>query len=280
MFCGFLEDTIEVEHHLVIPAVAVLRELPYKIPDQPLQDLFATATDEGFHAEQSLMFTSALRKHFDLETAKSSKVSLFLKRLREQRSSEPSPLYKKLITVMNGVITETRISLELGDFARNTELVESVREVCRTHAEDEAIHASQFKALGTWLWSQFDEETRKAAAQFIVASTIARSLPDIERIAHCFAQATRCPPTEAQLIVFSAYTANRSIDELLFAARPTLNFIRKLGVEEYLSISDAFEDERNRLARELEERRRNLASKLPEIELKRIQARVAGSSDL
>src|SRR3954469_8620924 len=59
-FCGFLEDTVEVEHCLVIPAIASLRRLPYDLPPKAEQDLYKLATDEGFHAEQSQQFLSDL----------------------------------------------------------------------------------------------------------------------------------------------------------------------------------------------------------------------------
>src|SRR5580704_10997567 len=39
-FCGFLEDTVEVEHCLVIPAIAAIRRLPYDIPPTAEQDLY------------------------------------------------------------------------------------------------------------------------------------------------------------------------------------------------------------------------------------------------
>ena len=55
-FCSFLGDTIEVEHCLVIPAIVSLRRIPFLIPPQPKQDLYKTATDEGFHAEQANSF--------------------------------------------------------------------------------------------------------------------------------------------------------------------------------------------------------------------------------
>src|SRR2546423_6326460 len=48
-FCAFLDDTIDVEHCLVVPAIVSLRRLPYDIPPQPKQDLYKTATDEGYH---------------------------------------------------------------------------------------------------------------------------------------------------------------------------------------------------------------------------------------
>ena len=59
-FCSFLSDTIEVEHFLVIPAISSLRRIPYKIPSQQKLDLFKTATDEGYHAEQSLAYLTEL----------------------------------------------------------------------------------------------------------------------------------------------------------------------------------------------------------------------------
>jgi len=38
-----------------------VRRLPYEIPAQAEQDLYKLATDEGFHAEQSLQFLTDLR---------------------------------------------------------------------------------------------------------------------------------------------------------------------------------------------------------------------------
>ena len=257
-FCGFLEDTIEVEHNLVIPAVACLSHLPYDIPLKAEQDLYQTATDEGFHAEQALQFVGDLRSHFALTRAEEYRIPLFLRRLEDQRSAEGKPFYRDLITVLNGVVTETRISVELSRFAANAFLCESVREVCRTHADDEKIHASQFRALGEWLWSEFDEPTRAAAAGFISASTVARSLPDVERMAYFFHQATGRSHVDSKKLVYSVYTADVLIEELLLAARPTILFIGTLGVDEYLPFSSAIEQERAKLHLQLAEMAREL----------------------
>lgn len=251
-FCGFLEDTIEVEHCLVIPAVASLRRLPWQIPPQAEQDLFKTATDEGFHAEQSLQFLEDLRSHFRLAKSDEFRKPLFLIRLEASRAAEPNPVHRDLITVLNGVVTETRISIELSRFATDTYLAQSVRDVCRSHAEDESIHASQFKALGEWLWSEFDDDTRHAAARFITASTIARSLPDVRRMAYYFHQATGRSHEESKRLVYSLYTEDILIDEMLVAARPTVGFLKRLGVEEHLPFSEAVENERRQLGIELE----------------------------
>ncbi len=58
-FYTFLKDTIEVEHFLVIPAIANLKRLNFYIPNKAKEDLYKIATDEGFHAEQSLVYLNS-----------------------------------------------------------------------------------------------------------------------------------------------------------------------------------------------------------------------------
>jgi hypothetical protein len=250
-FCAFLGDTIEVEHCLVIPAISSLRRIPYELPQKAEQDLYKTATDEGYHAEQALQFLADLRNHFHLTRAEKYRCPLFLHRLEHQRSLEVNPIHRDLITILNGVVTETRISIELSKFAADKYLAGPVRTICRTHAEDEAIHASQFRALGRWLWGEFDEATRTAAAAFISASTIARSLPDVDRMATILHQSTDRSLSECKKLVFAIYTEDVLIDEMLVAARPTVRFLHDLGVDAYLPFSLVLEEERKKLRAEM-----------------------------
>lgn len=255
-FCAFLDDTIEVEHCLVIPAIVSLRRLPYSIPSQPKEDLYKTATDEGYHAEQALRFAADLRRHFGFQSYEQCRAPLFLRRLDRLRSLASEQSHKDLITVLSGIVTETRISVELGRFADDTSLADSVREICRTHAEDEVIHSSQFKALGRWLWEVFNEDTRAAAAGFFVASTIARSLQDVDRIADMLHQSTRRPLRDSKRLAYSVYTEDVLIDEMLAETQATVTFLRHLGIEEYIPFSLAVERERENLAAKLYARRR------------------------
>jgi len=250
-FCGFLEDTVEVEHCLVIPAIASVRRLPYDIPERAEQDLYRLATDEGFHAEQSQRFLTDLRSQFGLGRPPDRTGPLFLRRLASQRSQEPDASQREIVTVLNGVVTETRISIELGKFAGDSRLAESVRTICRTHADDESIHASQFKALGRWLWEEFDEGARAAAAKAFTASAIARNLPDVERLSRYFAQATGRTPAESESLVHSLYTEDVQIEELQVSARPTWSFLSDLGVDQYVSFAAALTAERARLHEEM-----------------------------
>jgi hypothetical protein len=246
-FCGFLEDTVEVEHCLVIPAIASIRRLPFNIPPEAEQDLYKLATDEGFHAEQSQQFLTDLRSHFGLARSEEYRTPLFLRRLEHQRALEPNSLYRDLITVLNGVVTETRISIELSKFAADKTLAEPVRTVCRTHAEDESIHSSQFRALGEWLWGEFDEATKVAASGFLNASTIARSLQDVERLALFLHQSTDRSHVECRNLIYSVYTADVLVERLSDETQPTVAFLHQLGVDNYLPFSVALEHEKQRL---------------------------------
>ena len=251
-FCGFLDDTIEVEHCLVIPAIAALRRLPFDVPPEPKQDLFKTATDEGHHAEQSLRYVAALRRHFDFPELGSPEGPLFLRRLAQQHAAEPNPVYRHLITVLNGIVTETRISKELGRFAKNSNLAASVREICHTHAEDEVIHASQFRALGRWLWDAFDEPTRHKAANFLTDSTIARSVPDLHSISAMVHLSTGRSLRDARQLVYTTYDEDTLLSEMQFAAGPTISFLKELDVGNYSPWEEAVQREWARLREELD----------------------------
>lgn len=257
-FCEFLADTVEVEHCVVIPAIAALRRIPFAIPDDPKKELYRTATDEGFHAEQSLHYLADLRQGFALPEGDSCCAPLFLRRLECYRLAESNPMHRHLITVLNGIVTETRISVELSQFANDESLASSVRRICHTHAEDEAVHSSQFRALGRWLWEAFDSDERSAASRFLTESTIARSLPDIDRFVDMFHRATGRAREDCENVVYSSYTEEILIDEMLVAARPTVGFLRNLGTDEYTSFALELEHEKSRLAQELDQRRRGL----------------------
>jgi hypothetical protein len=254
MFCEFLADTIEVELSVVIPSVVCLRRIPYQVPDKPKQDLFKTATDEGFHAEQSLQFLSELRGQLSLPPDSAAEGPLFLRRLELQRAAEPNPVYRQLITVLNGVVTETRISVELSKFAGDESLADPVRRVCHSHAQDEAVHSSQFRALGKWLWSEFDTDTRFDVSRFLVASTIARSMPDIERFILLFHRATGRGIRDCERLVCSSCTSELLLGEMLRDGAPTLTFLRALGVDSFLSFESELDEELERLCGELERR--------------------------
>lgn len=72
-FCGFLHDTIAVEHSIVIPSIRDLYKLPINIPLRATEDLFKLVADEGHHAAQALTFINAISKHFNLIVCEKNK---------------------------------------------------------------------------------------------------------------------------------------------------------------------------------------------------------------
>jgi hypothetical protein len=239
-FCGFLHDTIGVEHNLVIPAISSASLLQCDLPAHALEDLYKLVTDEGHHAAQALVYMNSVAKKYDINVCGSSRVPKFLQRLGRMRSELSDPNDRLLFDVLSGVVTETRISVELSEFAINTELVNSVRQICQSHQEDEAIHSSQFRSLGRWIWSQLDGEKRSLAASLFAQIMIARSLPDIDRLAFYLSESTEIIKQDAQAIVKDIYTPDRLMRETLFAAKPTLRFFTSLGVTEFDSFKDSY----------------------------------------
>lgn len=250
-FCGFLRDTIEIEHRIVIPAVSALCDLPYALPNGPKQALFKVVTDEGFHAEQALKFLNAMELYFHFTLHPAVYSPKFLSRIYSNAKECASPYLKNLTMVLNAIVTETKISAELGRFSVNEFLGKNVRDLCRSHADDESVHSSQFRALCLWLWKQFDEEARINATALIVNSVIVMNCMDIERLILFFKIATDRPTSEARETIISLFNSEMIVDQLLSTAKPTINLIKQLGESEYAYFQHALAVEKRRLDAEL-----------------------------
>lgn len=59
---------------------------------------------------------------------------------------------------------------------RNAELVDEVRDTCRSHQEDEIVRSSQFRALGAWMWAALPDDDRDLACELFAKILISRSL--------------------------------------------------------------------------------------------------------
>lgn len=240
-FCGFLHDTIGVEHNLVIPAVASAGLLRCPLPQRALEDLYKLVTDEGHHAAQAAIYMHSVANKFDVKVARErGNLPKFLRRLNAIKFGMSEAADRVLCDVLAGIVTETRISLELSVFATDPQLKDSVRDICASHQEDEAIHASQFRSLGRWLWEHLDEEKRSLAASLYAKITLARSLPDIDRLAFYLSETAAMSPQDARKIVEDTYTPEKMMSETLLAGKPTLNFLSSLGVTEMGSFKEAY----------------------------------------
>jgi Rad3-related DNA helicase len=242
-FSGFLHDTIAVEHDLVIPAIAALRYLPLHVPDGPMEDLFLLVADEGHHAAQAAIFLNSIADRFRIRYRETDEaLPAFLQRLNDIKGGLSNDNQRRLADVIAGVVTETRVSIELGQFSRDEQLLDEVREVCRSHQEDEAIHSSQFRALGAWMWRNLGEADRDLVAELFAKILVLRSLPDVQRLAFYLAQVTGMASERCRQLVTSAYSPEALQAEMLIAARPTLRYLRTLGVTELHRFRMAYEN--------------------------------------
>ena len=95
-------------------------------------------------------------------------------------------------------------------------------------------------ALGKYTWELFSEEQREFAAEVYAKTTIARSMPDVSRIAFYLSQTTNIARAECDKIINSIYTKDFLIEEMLIAISSTVNYLKKLGVLEYKVARDIF----------------------------------------
>jgi hypothetical protein len=226
-FYKFLKETIEVEHFLVIPAIANLNRLNFDIPNKAKEDLYKIATDEAFHAEQSLTYLNGLKQQFEIQLQDDNIPPIFIQKLELQKRNSVYGEIIDLLPILFGIITETRISIELGKFAKNVQLENSVREICLSHAVDEVVHSSQFQALGIWLWETMNEEIKKLVSASFIDALFYRNMPDLEALNRCFAFATNMSMADSKKIISECYSKESIFNEMLEVCKPTLKYLLK-----------------------------------------------------
>lgn len=250
-FYTFLKDTIEVEHFLVIPAIANLNRLNFYIPNKAKEDLYKIATDEGFHAEQSLGYLNSLVEQFQIKLENDKLPPKFIQKLELQKHNHTYEPIKELLPIIFGIVTETRISIELWQFAKNTELENSVREICLSHSIDEVVHSSQFQALGEWLWEQMEDKLKQIVSASFMDAIIYRNMPDLDALIRCLSFATDLSIEDAQKIVLRNYNEELLIAEMLEVCNPTLKYLLKNKIVSQAQIDDRINIERDFLKKYL-----------------------------
>jgi hypothetical protein len=250
-FYIFLKDTIEVEHFLVIPAIASMNRINFHIPNKVKEDLFKIATDEGFHAEQSLTYLNSLVEQFQIKLETGTRTPNFIRKLELQKNNQTYESIRELLPIIFGIVTETRISIELAQFAKNAHLENSVREICFSHSIDEVVHSSQFQALGEWLWSQMDNEMKELVSASFMDAIIYRNMPDLDAIIQCLSFATHLSIKEARKSVLQNYNADLVIAEMVQVCRPTLKYLLEKKMVSQSQIDSRLDIERDFLKNNL-----------------------------
>ncbi len=246
-FFIFLKETIEVEHFLVIPAIANLNRLNFYIPNKAKEDLYKIATDEAFHAEQSLTYLNSLKLQFQINLEDDKLPPKFIQKLELQKLNHTYEQIKELLPIIFGIITETRISIELGRFAKNTQLESSVREICLSHALDEVVHSSQFQALGEWLWEQMDDKIKQLVSASFIDALFYRNMPDLDALNLCFSFASNLPIEDSKKIILQSYTVEFVIAEMLEICEPTIKYLLKNKMVSQTQIDNRITIERDLL---------------------------------
>lgn len=232
-FAGFLHDTYYVENQLVNPVASNLNRLTFPIPHNIRKDMAIVMVEEAEHALISLDLVNRLQEIYDFKVFEDDlEEPLFIRKINDLGSQlENNSDYFDFMCVM-ACITETRISRELGVFVKDKSLNTVVKDVCKDHQEEEVYHDSLFRALAHLAWQQSPKEKRWKMANWYAKGMIARSEPDVQRLAFYLQQVTNWSPEVCRKHIKRIFCKQYIKREVVFAASPTIKLLKSLGVLE------------------------------------------------
>jgi P-aminobenzoate N-oxygenase AurF len=227
-FGGFLRDTVRIEHTVVIPAVAILDS--FNVPASARLDLFKTVTDEGFHAEQAQHFLSRLQSIYQVDFDSGDFFPDSMRQLSNLLEAPDGARNRGLLKIQAAIVTETKISAELGRFSRDESLADEVREICRVHASDERIHASQFRALCVWIWNSIGESQRDDFATSLSKLIVIMNTVDRKRLAKYLRAVTGMSEAECLDVVLNIVGVDAVVQNIRDSAKPTELLLSSLSL--------------------------------------------------
>jgi hypothetical protein len=228
---GFLHDTFYVENQLVNPVCANVHRLSFKVPDKLKGDMAIVLKEEAQHAIVSLDLVQRMEKLGGFQVFEPGfEEPLFIRNIELLLESmvNDKDVYDFRATM--ACVTETRISRELGVYAKDKKLNDVVKTVCQEHQDDEKFHDSLFRALAHIAWEQADKGQREKISMWYAKGMIARSAPDVQRMAFYLEQTTGWAREKCDRHAEKIFSKQFVKDEIIYAAKPTLSLLRKIGV--------------------------------------------------
>lgn len=220
-------DTQHVETALVTPACnQVVDLLPITVEHRDIID--CTIAEEGEHYKEALASVHQIERHFDLRIKRSANdIPMFLHRLNTMRKKLPIDRHA-LFNFLCCVVTETRISKELGKHAFDKTLNDWVRRECRKHQKDEDVHHELFCNLAHLAFKSLPKSDRDFMIDWFPTIIIARSTPDVRRYSWLIEQVLNCTPEDAQELASNVYDIDYIKEETISVTRSTIQLLQDL----------------------------------------------------
>jgi hypothetical protein len=90
------------------------------------------------------------------------------------------------------------------------------------------------------MWEMLQEDERSLVGELYARILIARSLPDVHRVAFYLSQVTGLARETCGILARAAYPPEVLEAEVLLAVRPTLRYLDVIGVSQTRSFQEAY----------------------------------------
>ncbi len=181
--------------------------------------------DEGYHA----VLASALLARLGCDDAALAGPAFVARLEALERRPAARELGADLVRFLFVVVTETSISSNLRNLARNASVFPALREFAAEHARDEARHAGYFADLFAAYWARCSAVERASVDALLPSLVRAYLLPDLEAVRGDLC-AVGLAARECETVLAESYPEHAVRAELFASSRQTLSCFRRAGV--------------------------------------------------
>jgi hypothetical protein len=234
-----LDFTDALENEVVAPAAYALcrRQLDLHFPDAMLADARRIAVDEMHHALFASDLVRDIEKASGVDAPVLSRPS-FLRALDAVQAGI-DPDLRRIVLFFFAAVSETLITGTLAQTPQDERVAETVRDVLRDHAEDEARHHAYFAQALVMAWPRLD-----AAKQAVIGPLLPRFMemfltPDrlaIQEWLACLGLNAK----EAECVIEESHPREHDLVRWRRDAAPTLHHMKRAGILDDARAYDAF----------------------------------------
>lgn len=224
----YLNFTENLEHHVVNQVAYAIARDEYSISTSPETrlDAYRIYVDEAYHA----LFSADLRFQVEKQTNIQAipAIPQFLTVLR-QLETTVDPKHVEIVRLFFTAVSETLISANLRDLARDKRIQPPVRHIVQDHAQDEAIHHAFFADFLGKSWIQLSEEQRSVVGPLF--PKFYKTFLGIDRVQ----KVTQLidlglDHRSAHRVIEESYSIEDDLERIRAAARPSIRHLRRHGL--------------------------------------------------
>jgi hypothetical protein len=150
------------------------------------------------------------------------------------------PADRPLIILFFSIVSETLVTSILKDLPNDESVMDVVRDVVRDHNIDEAKHGIFFSQVLKVAWEQLTVRQQDLVGPLVPKFMKMFLEPDQEILLRCL-KTTGFSDQKADQVWSETYPANRILNDVKNAARPTIRKFEEVGAFENAATKEAFD---------------------------------------